>query len=113
MFNEGEWIWPFSTLCITFRETSGLCSCIFTADNLLFVCCRRMLAPAQTLLLLALTPAIVRSRTISERVETEYVPPIIYQVGTGNGYHKASDLFRGAINESANGRHLINIGILS
>lgn len=48
-------------------------------------------------------------------VETEYVPPIIYQVGkqvsgfyaslqvgTGNGYHKASDLFRGAINESAN-----------
>lgn len=41
-------------------------------------------------------------------METEYVPPIIYQVGTGTGYHKASDLFRGAINESANGRKFVS-----
>ncbi|KAI6196414.1 Neprilysin-1 [Aphelenchoides besseyi] len=39
------------------------------------------------------------SRTIQERVE--YLPPTILQVGTGRGYHKAADLFRGSLNESA------------
>lgn len=57
---------------------------------------------------LALIP-IQGSTIISERVENEYVPPAVYQVGTGNGYHKASDLFRGALNESANGSLLFNI----
>jgi predicted metalloendopeptidase len=36
-----------------------------------------------------------------ERAETEFIPPAVYQVGTGRGYHKAADLFRGALNESA------------
>lgn len=43
----------------------------------------------------------IHSLSISERVETEYIPPAVHQVGTNKGYHKASDLFRGALNESA------------
>ncbi|KAI6238023.1 Neprilysin-1 [Aphelenchoides fujianensis] len=39
------------------------------------------------------------SRTIQERVE--YIQPAVLQVGTGTGYHKAADLFRGSLNESA------------
>lgn len=85
------------------RETSGLPDqeIVFVANELLL--CLEMLASVQSFLLFALIPLCTNAHIISDRVETEYIPPVIYQVGTGNGYHKASDLFRGAINESANG----------
>ncbi|CAD5215091.1 unnamed protein product [Bursaphelenchus xylophilus] len=40
----------------------------------------------------------VDSRTTQTRVE--YVPPTIFQVGTGKGYYKAADLFKSSINNT-------------
>jgi hypothetical protein len=76
---------------------------IFVFTKIVIVCNLGMWAFNQHLPLLLFVFTRIHSRTISERVETEYVPGVVYQVGTGKGYHKASDLFRGALNESANG----------
>ncbi|CAD5210385.1 unnamed protein product [Bursaphelenchus okinawaensis] len=38
----------------------------------------------------------VTAKSTQNRVS--YVPPAIFQVGTGNGYHKAADLFKNSIN---------------
>lgn len=52
-------------------------------------------------LLLAYASLASAMISMTERTRVQYIPPSIVQVGNGPGFHKAADLFRSSLNESA------------
>jgi membrane metallo-endopeptidase-like protein 1 len=53
---------------------------------------------ASALMFSSLTCAMI---SVQERTRVQYIPPAIVQVGNGPGFHKAADMFRSSINETA------------